>query len=127
MTFEYLQNLKNHNKTIKLLSSDNLAMMASFFYHVFIEKKNITLSHSHILSLLDDYLFSLKLSYEGMFPRSAKEYLDGFCNDANGYLRKYHGTDDEPLYELTTHTTKALEFLQSLEQREFVEAGRSLM
>ncbi|MDD2450289.1 DUF3375 domain-containing protein [Sulfurovum sp.] len=120
MTFEYLQNLKNHNKTIKLLSSDNLAMMASFFYHVFIEKKNITLSHSHILSLLDDYLFSLKLSYEGMFPRSAKEYLDGFCNDANGYLRKYHGTDDEPLYELTTHTTKALEFLQSLEQREFV-------
>lgn len=120
MTFEYLQHLKQYNKTLKLLGSDHMAMTASFLYYVFIEKKNITLTHSRIVNLLDDYLYNLNLSYEGMFPRSAKEYLDSFCSDANGYLRKYHGADDEPLYELTTHTAKALEFLQSLERREFV-------
>jgi len=49
-----------------------------------------------------------------------KEYLDEFCSDKSGYLRKYHGSEDEPLYELTTHAAKAMEFLQSLEQREFV-------
>jgi len=95
-------------------------MMASFFYNVFIKKKKITLAHSEILNLLDDYLYDLNLSYEGLFPRSAKEYLEGFCSDTNGYLRKYHGFDDEPSYELTPHSAKALEFLQSLEQREFV-------
>lgn len=95
-------------------------MMGSFFYHAFIEKKHITLPYSQILSLLDDYLFSLNLSYNGLFVRSAKEYLEAFCNNDNGYLRKYHGADDEPLYELTTYTAKALEFLQNLEQREFV-------
>jgi len=120
MTFEYLQNLKNSNKSIKLISSDNLAMMASFFYFVFIQEKNITLTQSKILSLLDDYLFNLNLSYKDAYPRSAREYLDEFCSDKSGYLRKYHGSDDEPLYELTTHTSKALDFLQGLEQREFV-------
>jgi len=120
MTFEYLQALKNHNKTIKLISSDNFAMIASFLYYAFIESKNVTLTHSQILSLLDDYLFSLNSTYEAVFPRSAKEYLDQFCSDSNGYLRKYHGRDDEPLYELTTYAAKALEFLQGLEQREFV-------
>ena len=120
MTFEYIQNLKKYNQTLKLLNSDNLAMMLSFFYRVFIGRKKITMNQTDILSLLDDYLYDLNQSYEGSFPRGAKEYLDEFSSDKNGYLRKYHGVEDEPLYELTTHTQKALEFIQSLEKREFV-------
>ncbi len=120
MNYEYIKNLKKYNQTLKLLNSDNIAMSLSFFYLAFIEKKNITLNHSEILNLLDDYLFNLNSSYENAYTKSAKEYLDDFCLDKNAYLRKYHGNEDEPLYELTTYTQKALEFIQSLEKKEFV-------
>ena len=120
MTFEYIKNLKQFNQTLKLLNSDNIAMMVSFFYLAFIKQKNLTLNHTTILGLLDDYLYSLNESYDDIFPKRPKEYLEGFCSDKNGYLRKYHGNSDEPLYELTPYTQKALEFLESLEKKEFV-------
>jgi outer membrane lipoprotein-sorting protein len=97
MTFEYLKNLKKYNQTIKLLNSDNFAMMVGFFNFVFSEKKNITIKHSEILNLLDD-----------------------FVSDKNGYLKKYHGSEDEAIYELTPYTQKALEFIEGLEKSEFV-------
>jgi len=119
VTYEYIQNLKTYNQTLKLLGSDHIALNISFFYLAF-KEKNIILKHSQIISLLDDYLFHLNQTYENSYPRTAKEYLEQFCSDKNGHLRKYHGSDDEPLYELTPHSQKALEFLQSLEKKEFV-------
>jgi hypothetical protein len=120
MTFEYIKNLKQTNQTLKLLNTENVAMSVSFFYIAFVEQKNITLAHTTILSLLDDYLYNINQSYEDAFPKKAKDYLEDFCSDKSGYLRKYHGADDEPLYELTPHTQKALEFLESLDKKEFV-------
>ena len=120
MTYEYLKNLKKYNQTIKLLNSDNFAMMVGFFYFVFVEKKYITINHSTILSLLDDYLYDINLSYPNIYPKNAKEYLDDFVSDKNGYLKKYHGSEDEAIYELTPYTQKALEFLDSLNKSEFV-------
>ena len=120
MTYEYIKNLKTSNQTLKLLNSDNIAMMVSFFYFVFIENKNITLNHTKILSYLDDYLYDLNQSYQNLYPKNPKDYLDDFVGDKSGYLRKYHGLDDEALYELTPHTQKALEFLEGLEKSEFV-------
>ncbi len=124
MTFDYLKHLKNTNQTIKLLNSDNFAFMLSFFYFVFVKNRHITLNHSELLLYLDDYLFDINSSYDNLFPKLPKEYLDDFANDKNGYLRKYHGDSDEPLYELTPHTNKALEFVESLQESEFV-ASRS--
>ena len=120
MTFEYLKNLKKYNQTIKLLNSDNFAMMVGFFYFVFSKKKNITIKHSEILNLLDDYLYDINLSYADAYPKTPKEYLDDFVSDKNGYLKKYHGSEDEAIYELTPYTQKALEFIEGLEKSEFV-------
>ena len=120
MTYEYLKTLKKYNQTIKLLNSDNFAMMVGFFYFVFVEKKYITVKHSVISDMLDDYLYDINLTHENHYPKSAKEYLDDFVGDKNGYLKKYHTSEDEPVYELTPYTQKALEFLESLEKREFV-------
>ena len=120
MTYEKLKNLKQTDRTLKLLSSDNFAFTLSFFYLVFVQKGKITLQHSEILSHLDDYLFNLNKMYENAYPREAKEYLDGFVSEQNGYLRKYHENSDEALYELTPYTQKALEFVESLEKKEFV-------
>ena len=120
MKYEYLKYLKTNSKTLKLLNSDNFAFSASFFYFTFIEKRNIVLSHSIILQYLDDYLYDINQTNNNAFVKSSKDYLEDFSNDNNGYLRKYHGSEDEALYELTPHTQKALEFLESLEKREFV-------
>ena len=120
MTYEYLKNLKKYDKTIKLLNSDNFAMMVSFFYFVFQTKGYMNINHTQILTILDDFLYDLNQSYNNIYPKSPKEYLDDFVSDKNGYLRKYQGSDDEPLYELTPYTQKVFEFLEGMEKREFV-------
>jgi len=120
MTYEKLKNLKQTDRTLKLLSSDNFAFSLSFFYLTFIKNAKISLQHSEILSHLDDYLFNLNEIYDNAYPREAKEYLDSFVSEQNGYLRKYHDNEDEALYELTPYTQKALEFVESLEKKEFV-------
>jgi len=120
LKYEYLKYLKENNKTLKVLSSDNFAFTLSFFYFTFIKNRNIAITHSLILRYLDDYLFDINQSYNGIFPKSAKEYLDDFSNENYGYLKKYHGSEDEALYELTPSTQKALEFLEGLEKREFI-------
>ena len=120
MTYEKLKNIKSTNHTLKLLNSENFAFMVSFFYLSFIKNSKITLTHAEILSHLDDYLFNLNQIRDNAYPREAKEYLDDFTNEKNGYLRKYHGSEDEAIYELTPYTQKALEFIESLEKSEFV-------
>ncbi|HFS82369.1 MAG TPA: DUF3375 family protein, partial [Epsilonproteobacteria bacterium] len=118
MTYEYLKNLKATNQTLKLLNSDNFAMTLSFFRAVFTGARETTLPQSRILQQLDDYLYLLNQSYDGLFPRPAQAYLDDFA--ASGFLRKYYADADEPVYELTPQSQKALEWIESLEKREFV-------
>ncbi|NOQ29875.1 MAG: DUF3375 family protein [Helicobacteraceae bacterium] len=120
MTYDYLKNLKKQNQTLKLLNSDNFAMMGSFFYFVFIENRHLTITHSAILNYLDDFLYDINKTYVDAYPKLAKDYLDDFVNDKNGYLKKYHGSDDEAIYELTPYTQKVFEILDSLEKKEFV-------
>ena len=120
MTYEYLKNIKKYNQTIKLINSDNFAMMVSFFYFVFTTNKHISINHTTILNYLDDFLYDTNQSYGNLYPKNAKDYLDDFVSDKNGYLKKYHGSDDEAMYELTPYTQKAFEFLEDLEKKEFV-------
>jgi len=120
MEYEYLKQLKDSSKSIKLLSSDNFALSLSFFYLAFIRDRNTTLMHTVILQYLDDHLYDINQRYQNLYPKSAKDYLEDFSNENYGYLRKYYDSDDETLYELTPHTQKVLEFIESLEHREFV-------
>ena len=118
MTYEYLKNLKSTHQTLKLLNSDNFAMSLSFFHTVFVSQKGVTVLQSRMLQYLDDYLYALNQSYGELFPRSAQVYLDEFTG--SGFLRKYYADADEPVFELTPYTQKALEWIESLEKREFV-------
>jgi hypothetical protein len=120
MTYEYLKNLKKYNQTFKLLNSDNFSMMVSFFHFVFVLNKHISIKHTDILNYLEDFLYDINQSYNGAYPKVAKAYLDDFVNDKNGYLKKYHGSDDEPMYELTPYSQKVFEIVESLDKKEFV-------
>lgn len=81
------------------------------------------MAHSKLLSHLDDYLYELNQTYENEFEQDAKSYLDSWCSDENGYLRKYYDNEDEAVYELTPYAQKALEIVEGLQKREFVGSG----
>jgi len=119
-SFEYLKNLKKYNQSIKLLNSDNFAMMVAFFYFVFVTNKYITINHTTLLNYLEDFLYNINQSYQDAYPKSPKSYLEDFASDKNGYLKKYHGADDEAMYELTPYTQKVFEIVESLDKKEFV-------
>jgi len=58
---------------------------------------------------------------------SAQEYLRNWTDDAQGWLRRYYPADtDEPHYDLTPATEQSIQWLQSLEQRQFVGAESRL-
>ncbi len=118
MTYDYLKTLKKTHQTLRLLCSDNFAMSLSFFHAVFVAARRTTITQSELVRHLEDYLFVLNERENGAFPKTAQEYLNDFAN--SGYLRKYYGDADEPLYDLTPHTQKALEWIESLQKREFV-------
>jgi hypothetical protein len=122
MTYDYLKNLKSNHSALQLLNADNFAMIAGFFYHAFKSTQTQVLLESKILTKLDDYLYAINQGYEeSKYPKKAKEYLDDFSHQRNGYLRKYYGYEsDEPLYELTPDIEKLLEWTEGLQKQEFV-------
>ena len=93
-------------------------MSLSFFYTVFVAARRTTIRQSELVRQLEDYLFVLNEHEPDAFPRSPQAYLSDFAN--SGYLRKYYGDADEPLYDLTPHTQRAIEWIESLQKREFV-------
>ncbi len=118
MTYDYLKALKKSHQTLRLLCSDNFAMSLSFFHAVFVEARRSSILQSELVRYLEDYLFILNEQEDGAFPKAAQEYLNDFAN--SGYLRKYYGDAEEPIYDLTPHTQKALEWIESLQKREFI-------
>lgn len=55
------------------------------------------------------------------YAQTAAEYLVLCCSDSQGFLRRYYGPgSDEPVYELTSGTEKALLWLESLRESRFV-------
>lgn len=123
MTYEYIQSLKANHKTLKLLGSEHIAFYLSFFYEAFVKSGEVKQPHSKLLSWLDDYLFELNQTYNDAFAQDAKSYLDSWCSESNGYMRKFYDNEEEPVYELTPYAQKALEIVEGLQKREFVGSG----
>lgn len=123
LSYEYLLRLKQTHVTWRLLHADNAPLILSFFYHVFIAANRRNYPYSELISKLDDYLYQLRQDYknETLYPKSAKAYIEDWCHNDNAYLRKYYPQyGDEPECDLTPATEKAIDWIQSLEQREFV-------
>ena len=118
MTYEYLNNLKKSNISLKLLNSDNFALILSFLYLVFKEKRNLTISQNSIEDILDELLYDLNQSYENIYPKEPKEYLNDWTN--SGFLKRYYNSSGDIIYEITPYSQSVLEFVESLEKREFV-------
>lgn len=127
MDYEYIRHLKDHNPSLRLLRLENAPLIVGFLYQHFKSDNNIVLSSIELTTRLSDYLHNLRENYgDNIYPDTAKNYLDKWTSE--GFLRKYYTPDsDEPVFELTPATEKAIEWIRDLDKKEFVGTESRLL
>lgn len=131
MALDYatLELLRQNHPAWRLLCAHHAPLVAVFLHRVFIVPNVRNLSQADLVEALEDELFALreKLGAEA-FPGTAQSYLNDWAENDKGWLRKFYppGTD-EPHFDLTPATEKALAWLEGLTERAFVGTESRLL
>lgn len=131
MTLDYttLDLLRQNHPAWRLLRSDHAALVASFLQGVFILPNVRVMVQADLAEALEDELFALRerLGAE-VFPKSALEYLNDWASTEKGWLRKFYTPgSDEPHFDLTPASEKAIAWLATLIERSFVGTESRLL
>lgn len=131
MSLDYttLDLLRKNHPAWRLLRSDHAPLVASFLQRVFIEPNVRTMAQADLAEALEDELFALRDRHgDDTFPRSAVAYLNDWAENEKGWLRKFYPVgSDEPHFDLTPATEKAIAWLESLSERAFVGTESRLL
>lgn len=129
LSHEYLEKMKQTHPALRLLNADNAPLIISFFYRIFIQPNRRSITYSDLHSKLHDYLYHLHEIYgDDKYPRSAKDYIEEWSGEQSEFLRQYYtAQNDEPELDLTPAAEKAIEWLSSLEQKQFIGAESRLL
>lgn len=129
LDYSTLDLLRQNHPAWRLLRAHHAPLVASFLHRVFIAPNKRTLSQAYLVEKLEDELFALRRQFgENAFAGSAQSYLNDWAENDKGWLRKFYPQgDDEPHYDLTPATEKALAWLQSLSERSFVGTESRLL
>ena len=121
MDYATLESLRKNHPAWRLLCADHAPLVASFLNRVFVVPNRRTMPQADLVEALEDELFALREIYgQDAFPLQAQDYLNRWVNDGE-WLRKYYPPDDdEPHFDLTPATEKAISWLSSLMDRAFV-------
>lgn len=131
MTLDYatLDLLRQNHPAWRLLRSDHAPLVASFLQRVFITPNVRVIAQADLAEALEDELFSLRerLGTE-TFPKAAPEYLNDWASTEKGWLRKFYTQgSDEPHFDLTPASEKAITWLSTLIERSFVGTESRLL
>ena len=129
LDYDTLDIMRRRNPAWRFLRADHAPLAAAFLHTAFVEPNNRVLAESELAEALEDEMFKLRerLGPE-KFPKSAVEYLNEWADPAKEWLRKFYPPDsDEPHYDLTPATEKAITWLGSLAQRKFVGTESRLL
>jgi hypothetical protein len=120
-SFDDVAWLRANSPAWRLLRAENSPLVLSFLNRVFVEGNARAVAAGDLESQLDDELYALNQRQPGSFPKKARAYLDDWAHPDAGWLRKYYldGTD-EPHFDATPAVEKALAWVRSLGEREFV-------
>ncbi|MBM9519129.1 DUF3375 domain-containing protein [Desulforhopalus vacuolatus] len=131
MALDYttLDLLRQNHPAWRLLCAQRAPLVASFLHRIFIAPNVRSVSQADLAEALEDELFALReqLGPETL-PGSPQKYLNDWAENDKGWLRKFYpaGTD-EPHFDLTPSTEKALAWLESLTERAFVGTESRLL
>jgi flagellar motility protein MotE (MotC chaperone) len=131
MTFDYstLDSLRAHHPAWRLLRSDHAPLVAAFLHRVFVVPNRRIITAADLAEALEDELYGLRESLGAdALPKSALDYLNDWAAPEKGWLRKfYRQGSDEPQFDLTPATEKAIAWLGTLTERSFVGTESRLL
>ncbi|RJF97647.1 DUF3375 domain-containing protein [Noviherbaspirillum saxi] len=131
MNLDYatLELLRQNHPAWRLLRSDHAPLVASFLHRVFIAPNRREIAQADLAEALEDELFGLRERLgRDAFPKSALDYLNDWTANERGWLRKfYRQGSDEPQFDLTPATEKAIAWLDTLTARAFVGTESRLL
>lgn len=129
--FDYstLDRLRQSHPAWRLLRSDHAPLVASFLRRVFISPNVRVMAQADLAEALEDELFALRERLGAdAFPKPALEYLNDWTSTDKGWLRKFYVQgSDEPHFDLSPSTEKAITWLATLTQRSFVGTESRLL
>ena len=121
MTHEEIRLHLAEDVGLRLLQGGNAPLVLGFLHVQFKMKPRVTIPHTELAERLEAYLLALREREPDVYPLAAPAYLSTWCDEQHRYLRKYFETGrDEPVYELTPATERALRWLGELNQTAFV-------
>ena len=129
LDYTTLELLRQNHPAWRLLRAQHAPLVASFLHRIFIVPNVRQLSQADLVEALDDELFALRAQLgAGAFPGTAQSYLNDWAENDKGWLRKFYpaGTD-EPHFDLTPATEKALAWIEGLSERAFVGTESRLL
>jgi len=129
LDFNTLDLLRQNHPAWRLLNSPHAPLIASFLQRVFIAPNERVIAQADLVEALEDNLFALREQLGAdAFPKSAVDYLNDWAGNDKGWLRKfYRQGSDEPWFDLTPATEKAIAWLGSLAERAFVGTESRLL
>lgn len=129
LNYATLESMRQNHPALRLLRSDHAPLVASFLHRVFIAPNVRSMAQADLAEELEDELFGLREAVGGdCFPKSALEYLNDWAAPDRGWLRKFYRQDsDEPYFDLTASTEKAIVWLTTLSERSFVGTESRLL
>lgn len=129
MDYTGLDLLRQNHPAWRLLRSEHAPLLASFLQRVFIAPNVRTISQAELAEALEDELYGLREQLGAdAFPRSGADYLNDWAAHDKGWLRKFYAQgSDEPQFDLTPATEKAITWLNTLAQRNFVGTESRLL
>ncbi|MDD2760361.1 MAG: DUF3375 domain-containing protein [Methylomonas sp.] len=131
MSLDYftLDLLRQNHPAWRLLNSPHAPLIASFLHRVFVAPNQRLIAQADLTEALEDELFGLRERLGGgTFPKPALESLNDWAGNDKGWLRKfYRQGSDEPYFDLTPATEKAIAWLGGLTERAFVGTESRLL
>jgi len=133
MDFDTIDVLLSNSVTVKLIRAQNAPLILSFLHQEFKVPNRMLIPNHELVTRLSDFMGSVGFneteetedvqelneedSREAQIER-ARKYLDQWTEQ--NFLRKFPDETGEHIHELTSHTEKAFQWLETLEKKEFV-------
>ena len=134
MSLDYgtLEALRRQHPAWRLLAAEHAPLVASFLHRAFIAPNVRVMAQTNLVETLRDTLYGIHEQAVDKaapkFPKPALDYLNDWAANDKGWLRKFYPPgSDEPHFDLTPATERALAWLSSLSERAFVGTESRLL
>jgi len=134
MSLDYgtLEALRRQHPAWRLLAAEHAPLVASFLHRAFIAPNVRVMAQTELVEALNDTLYGIREQNldetAPKFPKPALDYLNDWAANDKGWLRKFYPPgSDEPHFDLTPATERALAWLSNLSERAFVGTESRLL